>query len=429
MKKVEKSTILSILFMGLGQFYNKEILKGIFFSLIEIVALIFFVPYFKQGLWGLSTLGETPLHYVNKIAVGDHSIFLLIDGIISVLVFILLIIIYYINIIDARKVSESIRSGEILNNSKKSLRDVWEKHFPKFMLTPAFLLIVFFSVLPIIFTISIAFTNYSSPNHLPPARLVDWVGFKNFKDLLSLKIWNGTFIGVGVWTVVWAIIATASNYFVGLFLALLVNIKGIKIKKFWRSIFILPYAIPGFISLLIMRLAFSGPGPVNNVLVSLGMDKVAWLTDSMLAKIMIIVINIWLGSPYWMALMSGVLTNISKDMYEAAEIDGASKAQQFLKITLPMVLYQTAPLLIMTFAYNFNNFNVIYLLTDGRPVNGSYRYAGSTDILISWIYKLTKNNNQYHMASAITLIIFIFIASISAYGFTKTKSFKEEDMM
>jgi len=178
-----------------------------------------------------------------------------------------------------------------------------------------------------------------------------------------------------------------------------------------------------------MRLTFSGPGPVNNVLVSLGLDRISFLSDSFLAKMTIILINIWLGSPYWMALMSGVLTNIPKDMYEAAQIDGASKVQQFFKITLPMVFYQTAPLLVMTFAYNFNNFNVIYILTEGKPVNGAYRYAGDTDILISWIYKLTKDQMQYQMAAVITILIFIFIAGISAYSFSKTKSFKEEDMI
>ncbi|EOD00784.1 sugar ABC transporter permease [Caldisalinibacter kiritimatiensis] len=429
MKRSKKAALLSTLFMGLGQFYNKEIYKGIIFSLIEVLVIVFFIPYFGYSMWGLFTLGETPQYFVDGIAYGHHSIFLLIDGIISILTLVIIGIVYYLNIVDAKKTAKRLEEGKPLLTPKEYIKYIWERHFHKFMLTPSFVFIMFFTLLPIIFTICIAFTNYSSPNHLPPRNLVDWVGLKNFKNLLSLKIWNNTFIGVGLWTVIWALLATATNYFVGLFLALLVNAKGIKIKKFWRSMFILPYAIPAFISLLVMRLAFSGPGPVNNLLVTMGFDKSPWLTDPFLAKVMIVVINIWLGSPYWMALMSGVLTNISKDMYEAAEIDGASKVQQFFKITLPMVLFQTAPLLIMTFAYNFNNFNVIYLLTDGNPVNSNYRYAGSTDILISWIYKLTRDNNQYHMASAVTLIIFIFIASISAYSFTKTKSFKEEDMM
>ena len=429
MKKSKKAALLSALFMGLGQFYNKDIIKGIMFTLFELLLLIFTIPYFNYSLWGLITLGEKSQYFVNGIAYGHHSIFLLIDGIISILVLSLVLIVYYINIVDARNNAKLLEKGKPILKGKEYFKHIWEKHFPMFMITPAFLFIVFFVLLPIIFTISIAFTNYSSPNHLPPRALVDWVGFKNFKNLINLKIWNNTFTGVAIWTVIWALVATATNYFFGLLLALIVNVKGIKLKKMWRSIFILPYAIPGFISLLIMRLVFSGPGPVNNLLVTIGLDKAPWLTDSLIAKVMIVIINIWLGSPYWMALMSGVLTNIDRGMYEAAEIDGASKFQQFIKITLPMVLYQTAPLLIMTFAYNFNNFNIIYLLTDGNPVNADYRYAGSTDILISWIYKLTKDRNQYHMAAVISLLIFIFIAIVSTISFIKTKSFKEEDMM
>ncbi len=429
MKRSVKAPIFSALFMGAGQVYNKEYFKAVFYGLIEIFSLIFFIPYMQASIYGLITLGETPMHFVEGIAQGDHSIFLLVDGLIAVLALIFIVILYVMNILDARSTAKWIEEGKAPMTTKEFLQHVWDKYFALFMLAVPIISIAFFVILPIIFTMSIAFTNYSSPNHLPPKNLVDWVGLKNFKELFTLDIWNGTFLAVGKWTVIWAVVATVTNYFTGLFLALLVSWEEVKLKKLWRGIFILPYAIPGFISLLIMRLAFSGPGPINNLLVSLGMDKVPWFTTPMTAKIMIIVINIWLGSPYWMALMSGTLTNIDRGMYEAAEIDGASKVQKFIKITLPMVFYQTSALMIMTFAFNFNNFQAIYLLTDGNPVNGSYRYAGSTDILISWIYKLTKDQNQYNMASVITLLLFVFIAVISAYSFTKTKSFKEEDML
>ncbi len=429
MKKSVKAPILSALFMGAGQIHNKEYFKGVLYAVVEVISLIFFLPYLKSSLYGLITLGDTPMHFVDGIARGDHSIFLLVDGLIAVLLLTIILSIYAINIIDARNTAKAIEENKDSMNTKQFLRHVWEKYYAQFMLAIPMIGITFFVILPIVFTMSIAFTNYSSPNHLPPKNLVDWVGFKNFKALFTLDIWNGTFLAVGKWTVIWAVFATVTNYFMGLFMALLVNWEDVKFKRLWRSIFILPYAIPGFISLLIMRLAFSGPGPINNFLVSLGMNKVAWFTNPLTAKIMIIVINIWLGSPYWMALMSGTLTNIDKEMYEAADIDGASKTQKFAKITLPMVLYQTSALMIMTFAFNFNNFQAIYLLTDGNPVNGSYRYAGSTDILISWIYKLTKDQNQYNMASVITILLFLFIATISAYSFSKTKAFKEEDMM
>ena len=127
--------------------------------------------------------------------------------------------------------------------------------------------------------------------------------------------------------------------------------------------------------------------------------------------------------------MSGVMTSISTDVIEAARIDGANAKQEFRYITLPLVLYSTAPLLVMSFAGNFNNFNVIYFLTNGNPINPAYKFAGSTDILITWIYKLTKDNGQYNMASVMSILVFFVIASISTFNFLRTKSFKEEDMM
>ncbi|KGG80382.1 carbohydrate ABC transporter permease [Caloranaerobacter azorensis] len=429
MKKSTKAALLSTVFMGLGQFYNREIIKGIIFSAFELIILIFTIPYFKHSIWGLITLGEKPLHFVNGIAQGDHSIILLIQGIISLLLIGLLIVIYIINIKDAKNTAELIERGEERRTFKEFLKYVWDKYFPMFMLTPTILAVTFVTLLPIIFTFCIAFTNYSSPYHLPPRSLVDWVGLKNFRNLVKLKIWSSTFFGVAKWTVVWAVLATITTYFGGLFLALLTNAKGIKFKRVWRSIFILPYAIPGFLSLLVMRLMFSGPGPINNLLVKFDIARISWLTDPTLAKIVILLVNMWLGSPYFMVLMSGILTNIPKDLYEAADIDGATNRQKFYKITLPMIFYQTAPYLILSFAYNFNNFNNIYLLTDGGPVNPAYKYAGHTDILVSWIYKLTLNQNQFHMAAVISIIIFFIVASISSYSFVKTKSFKEEDMI
>jgi arabinogalactan oligomer/maltooligosaccharide transport system permease protein len=428
MKKSKQSTLFSVLFMGLGQINNKEVFKGIMFAIIEIIA-IFNIRYFTESIKGLISLGDKGQHFVDGLAVGDHSIFLMIEGLIAITILVIYILVYILNIYDAKRVGEGIEKGDKPLNTKEFLAHVWEKYFPHILITPAFMFTSFFILLPIVFTVAVAFSNYSSPNHLPPRNLVDWVGFDNFKQLVTLKIWNNTFIRVGIWTIIFAVVSTTCNFFVGLFLALITNVKGIKFKKFFRTIFLLPYAIPSFISLLIMRLAFSGPGPVNNIISSLGMKKVPFFTDPMVAKIMVLVITIWLGAPYFMALMSGILTNIDKSLYEASEIDGATKWQQFTKITLPLVLFQTMPLLTMTFAFNFNNFAMIYLLTDGKPVNGSLKYAGDTDILISWIYKMTKDQNQFHMAAVITLILFIFVASISAYSFSKTKSFKDEEMM
>lgn len=429
MNRGKKSALLSTVFMGLGQLYNRYFIKGILFAAFEAFLLIFTIPYFRKAFWGLITLGEQPLHYVNGIAKGDHSIILLIQGLIAVLLLFVIVIIYLINIKDAKHTGEAKEAGEKPLGLLEFIKYIWDKYFHFIMLTPAMLGLIFITLLPILVTISIAFTNYSGPNHLPPAKLVDWVGLQNFKDLAKLKMWNTTFLGVAEWTLIWATLATLTNYFGGLLLALLVNANKIKFKKIWRGIFIIPYAIPGFLSLLVMRLMFSGPGAINGMLASVGLAKISWLSDPTMAKTMIILINLWLGSPYFMVLMSGVLTNISKSLYEAADIDGASAWHKFWKITLPMVLFSTAPYLILSFAYNLNNFNNIYILTDGNPVNAAFKYAGHTDILITWIFKMTYDQYKYHMAAVITLIIFLIVAGISAFAFSRTKSFNEEDMI
>jgi arabinogalactan oligomer/maltooligosaccharide transport system permease protein len=181
-----------------------------------------------------------------------------------------------------------------------------------------------------------------------------------------------------------------------------------------------------------MRNLFNGQfGPINKMLIDIGFIDmpIYWLSDPLLAKITIVMVNIWFGFPYWMVLMSGVMTSIDKELFEAADVDGANDKQKFWKITLPMIMFTTAPLLIMSFAGNFNNFNMIYLMTEGGPANPAYQYAGSTDILISWIYKMTLDHRQYAMASVVSILVFLVIATLSIWNFRKTKAFKEEDMM
>ncbi|WP_308160481.1 MULTISPECIES: sugar ABC transporter permease [unclassified Bacillus (in: firmicutes)] len=431
--KPRMAAILSGLFMGLGQLYNRQIVKGLSFLALELYLLIFWTVPFQWAMWGITTLGETPQHRVGfKIVQGDHSIFLLINGIIFLISSLLFLWFYYLNIRDAYKVAVRNEKGIKPNNAKEMFKNIWENGFPYILLTPSVLFTAFLTILPLLFGILIAFTNYSAPNHLPPKHLVDWVGFDTFIQLFQMKTWSATFYGVFSWTVVWAIISTATTFFLGLFFAVLLNQQGIKLKKFWRSIFILPWAIPQFVSILIMRNIFNGEfGPLNRYLMDLGVIQhaIPWLSDPLWAKMTLIVVNMWFGFPFWMVLMSGVLTSIDKEIYEAADVDGASPIQKFWKITMPLMMFATAPLAIMSFAGNFNNFNIIYLMTEGGPVNVDYSYAGSTDILISWIYKLTLDNNQFAMASVVSILIFVVIATFSIWNFRRTKAFKEEDMM
>ncbi|MDQ0089575.1 arabinogalactan oligomer/maltooligosaccharide transport system permease protein [Paenibacillus anaericanus] len=430
--KLKISLFLSLLFMGLGQLYNRQFAKGILLFLLEVYVLIFWSKPIGKGIWGLITLGDQ-LQVRQRGRVleqGDHSIFLMVEGIIYLLAILLLICFYIFNIGDAYKVRRGILSGIPVHDIRHSLKNAWERGYVYFLLAPAIIFTMFLTILPLLFGILIAFTNYSGPNHLPPKHLVDWIGLKTFSNLFNLRNWSHTFLGVVKWTLLWALLATITTYFTGLFYALIINVKAVKFKRMWRTVYILPWAIPAFVSILIFRNFFNAEfGPLNEYLGMLGIEKIPWLSNPHWAKVSLVFVNTWLGFPFWLALMSGVLTNIDKDMYEAAEIDGASPWQRFSTITFPLVLFATAPLLIMSFANNLNNFNIIYLFTEGGPVNMDYSFAGSTDILISWIFKLTLQQNQFNTASAISILIFIIIAVFSIWNFRQTRAFKEEDMI
>lgn len=426
---------LSILFMGLGQLYNRQLAKGILYALIWSGLLWVSFDYLFEAIRGLVTLGETPSGMVKvgrvyQMVQGDHSIFLMVEGLIALFALLLIIGIYIMNVRDAYMNGLRRELGEPTKGIIDGLKGIEGKAFPYYVLLLPAISILFLTILPIVFNILLAFTNYADPI-LPPANLVDWVGFDNFRNLVQLESWSRTFFGVLGWTVIWAVLATITTYFGGMLVAILINQDGIKLKKLWRTILIIPFAIPNLVSLLVMRNLFNGQfGPINMFLRNvLGLEGVPWLTDPVWAKVTVILVNMWIGIPVSMILISGVLTTIPRDLYEAAEVDGASAFQRFRHITLPWVLFSTAPILIMQFAGNINNFNVIFLLTNGDPVNPNYQYAGSTDLLVTWLYKLTLNNQQYNLSAVIGIIIFIIIASVSIYNFRKTRSYREEDMV
>ena len=410
----------SLLIMGSTQIVKGHWVKGGVFLAMQLITLLI-LPELLASLKSLVTLGDVAqVREGFKIIQGDNSVFMLVEGVIALLYSFLFICLYIANIQDA-KVSLKSRL-----NLREQFKDIYDQKFAFIMLSPAFVASIAFIILPIIITVLVSFTNYSAPHHIPPRNLVDWVGFKNFIALFELKIWSSTFFGVASWTVLWAFFATICTCGFGFLLALALQNRNIKAKKAWRFIFILPYAIPAFVTLLMFRLLLNGIGPVNATLNSLGFDSIAFLSDPFTAKITVIAVSVWVGAPYFMLLIAGALTNISSELYEASEVDGASKFQQFIEITLPMVLHQVAPSLVMTFAHNFNNFGAIYLLTEGGPINPEYRFAGHTDILITWIYKLTLDFQQYQIASVISIIIFLFLSGIAIWQFSRMKSFKDD---
>jgi arabinogalactan oligomer/maltooligosaccharide transport system permease protein len=360
---------------------------------------------------------------------GDHSIFMMVEGLISLIFVVLLLFVYALCIRDARLTAQKREKGIEPHRFGVTLSNLANRNFPYLILVIPITAALLLTVMPIIFSVLVAFTDFAAPT-LPPAKLVNWVGFDIFKNIVNLGSWSNTLIGVATWTVVWAIIATLTTYMLGTVVAVLIQQKGIRLKTFWRTMLVIPFAVPNLVSLLVFRNLLNEEfGPINQYIEMLGLNGLPWLNDPLWARITVISVNLWLGFPLIMILVAGILTTIPKDLYEAAEVDGASPFYTFRIITLPLVLYSTAPILIMQFAGNFNNFNVIFLLTNGNPNMPDYVYAGGTDLLVTWLYKLTLTNNQYNFASVLSILVFIFIASISILNYRKTRSFKEEDLI
>lgn len=426
----KKVLATSIIFMGLSHIlYLKQYIKGIFFVLIELCFIVF-SPNIINKIIGLITLGEQQPDLSVKLR--DNSIFMLIDGIIVVMLVILFIGIYIISIKSALdEYKDYCREGFI---KKSKINDISTKTFPIIGLSPAVIMVVFFVVVPLIFSGCIAFTDYSLPDHIPPNNTVNWVGFDNFRALFgSDATWAGAFGRVALWTIIWAILATFTCFALGMFVAIILKERKIKITPIYRLIFILPYAVPSVISMLVWANLLNGSfGIVNRTLMELGWIKniIPWLSNPTLAKATCVFVNLWAGFPYFMLLVMGTMTSISEDLFEAAKIDGATSYQTVKKITLPLVLYQTAPLLIMGFAHNINNFGAIYFLTAGNPVvsDTTITNAGGTDILVTWIYNLTTGALKYNYASVIAVIIFVVLAPFAIWNFRKTKSYKEGEI-
>lgn len=444
MRKKYEAVFLSIFFWGSGQFFiGKQRVKGLLLFAAQVLMLgielitgywfNFFAGqiknfelrlyggFFTKGIWGLITMGS------KEGIRGDHSTILLINGIIAFMALLVYVVIYLFNIYDAINFVKSEKllwEGRILRKPKSATK---RKVFPYLVLTPSVIIIALIVLMPIIFSVLTAFTNYDT-NHLPPAHLVDWIGLDNFVKLISVPIWTKTFVTVLIWTILWAVLATFSTYFMGLLQALMLNSKYVKHKAFFRTIYILPWAIPGMISLLVFKNLLNGQfGPINQLLMDLGVisERIPFLTHPIIAKITIICVNLWLGFPTFMVMLLGVLSNQDESLYEAAAIDGASKYQVFAHVKLPLLMRATAPLLVMNLASNFNNFGAIYFLTSGGPSNPKLQFAGDTDILISWIYKLTLDQRLYSMAAVMNILIFMFIAAVSIWNFRRTNAFKE----
>ncbi|MEQ6899029.1 ABC transporter permease subunit [Microbacterium sp. KR10-403] len=270
-----------------------------------------------------------------------------------------------------------------------------------------------------------AFTADDGTQLLPGWQV--WVGFDNFVRAFTDSSIRGPFFSVLIWTFVFAILSVATTFVLGLFLAIVFNDPRMKSKKFYRVIMILPYAFPGFLSALVWAGMYNQDfGFINQVL--FGGASIPWLQDPWLAKFAIVLTNLWLGYPYMFLVCTGAIQSIPEDIQEAGRVDGASVWQIFRHIKFPLLLVSVAPLLISSFAFNFNNFNLIYMLTGGGPrMADASINVGQTDILISMVYKVAfvGADRDYGLASAFSIIIFVLVALISYLSFRQTKTLEE----
>lgn len=425
LKDIGPNVKLSIVIMGGGQFKYGAIGKGILFFLIELSVLYYFITRGFADIAGFFTLGTQKGDAWLGVA-GDNSVIMLLMGIFAWLVLAAFLYLYAMNIGDAYRMQKSREQGRRILTFREEVMQLRDKKFYITVLILPVTGVFIFNVLPIIFMILIAFTNYGGT--VVPPELVDWVGFSNFAKLLSLSQFAPTFVKILGWNLLWAVTATALNYFAGLGLALLLDKDCVKGKALWRMFPVLAYAIPGFITLLAFKFMFSYGGPINQLITAGGGIAIGFLDldAKWTARLIGILVNCWISAPSIMLLATGILSNRDVSLYEAARIDGAGKWKQFLRLTMPFVLFSTLPVLIGQFVGNFNNFGIFYFLRGGLYLDG-YFLASDTDLLINWLYNLSINNNYYCLGAAISLVIFVITSAISLTVYIKSPSYREED--
>lgn len=446
-------TKLSLIIFGLGYMAKGQVIKGILMTALEAIIIFFEIalagPYMaKLGTLGtvqreeildLTTLQKTVNDY-------DNSLLILLYGVIGVLILIAFILLWISNVKAVYRIQKMKENGEHINTFGEDVKTLFNGKFYITLLTLPSIGVLLMNVIPIIFMVCIAFTNYDQ-NHQPPSFLFTWVGWTNFQNIFNLGAGGDfayTFIRVLAWTLIWAVLATFTTFIGGVLLAQFINHQNTKCKKMWRSLFIVTIAIPQFVTLLLISKMFGNYGIVNTFCSNIGLTdllhKWGWVSQSLdfipflskpgWAHVTIILVNIWVGVPYQMLIATGILMNIPSDQIESARIDGANKRQIFWKITMPYVMFVMGPSLITSVVGNINNFNVIYLLTNGATATSS-RFANAnakeTDLLITWLFTLTNDYSNYKMASVIGIITFVVCAAITLLSYTRMISGDKEE--
>ena len=468
---------LSFLVFGLGNLYYGQVLRGLLFLLFEVVFLVYmFLP--QGGIYWISkaqffqvgnTIGTVaPVTGVEYIEVelipgsgimtsipseytifGDDSVRVLFYALLSIFFIIAFVFTWRMQVKQCRICMDITAKGKKIKSGKEDLKSLLDDQFHKTLLSLPLLGIFLFTVLPIIYMIIIAFTNYGDYQgryYDGYARLIKWVGFEHFESFFSGTTDLGAAFGdILVWTITWAFFATFTNYFLGMMVAILINKKGINFKKFWRTALVMTIAIPQFVSLLYVRNLFNQGGYIGNLFIINN-----WLPEALTsanlwslwahpvtAKVLLVILNIWVGIPYVMLMATGILMNIPADLYESSRVDGANSVQQFTKITLPYMLFVTGPSLLTSFVGNLNNFNIIYFLSGGGPsyttVDGFTGAGGvsvgHTDLLVTWLYRMTMGSakTEYYSASVIGIMVFVVVAVLSLIVYNIIPSTKNEE--
>ena len=457
-KKGNWAVKLSFFIFGFGNIYFGQVMRGVLFLLFEVIFFVytFILPtggiyWIKKVQWFVSgaTIGTeqgamkyNPATDAYGWVQGDDSVRVLLYGLLSVFFIIAFFAVWRMQLKQCSINMKIKEQGRKINKAKDDLRSLIDEQFHKTLLTPSLLGIIVFTVLPIIYMVIIAFTNYDSA-HDGHANLFSWVGFNNFNSFTSfgsdgLGLVLGEMVG---WTLMWAFFATFTNYFFGLFIAIIINKKGIRFKKFWRTILVMTIAVPQFVSLMYVGKLFAQQGVIGSFLetahlipeIMVKQNQMSLWSNPISAKILLVVINLWVGVPYMMLSATGILMNIPADLYESSRVDGANAFQQFTKITLPYMLFVTGPSLLTSFVGNLNNFNVIYLLNNGGPTNTQVGTIGGTavghsDLLITFLFKVTTGTgNKYYLASVLGIFVFLFVAALSLVVYNVMPSTKNEE--
>lgn len=418
---------LTFLLPGVGQLLNRQYIKAMLFFLVSFFIYAIAIPYALgfgnyqgEGIAGLVSLAEGG----RKI---DKSLIFMIEGIIAILLTILAILFMYLSFLDAYRVERDKIKGIRPKNWFETKTSVLEDGFPYMVSLPALITTIFIVLVPITTAVLISFTNMD-PKHQSKFA---WIGLKNYRLIaLGEGIAGKAFWLILGWTIVWTLVATTLAIVIGFFLAILVNNERIKGKVIFRSVYLLPWAVPSFITVMFFSIMFSPNGALTEIISSIFGQQIVVKNDPNLSRLTLILIQSWLGSSYVFLLSTGVLQSIPGDLYEAAQIDGATAWQKLKRITLPIVLFQTAPLLVGQYTFNFNNFSTVYLFNTGGPFNPTKygNLAGTTDLLISYIFKLTTEKQYQAIGAAITVVISLGLMLFAFIGFKNSKAFREEKL-